>query len=74
MLKHVMIAATLIMVKSRIKGVYDFGLLTLELLVPKVLSLKNIALLLENYTKYFDGFSGERWLPFGLLVVKDLLL
>ena len=36
------------------------------------MSVLKVPLLLENYSKYFDGFScllsGERWLPFGLLV------
>ena len=33
-----------------------------------------INLLLENYSKYFDDFlSGERSLPFGLLVVISYL-
>ena len=55
------------MLKS-LKGVYYFGLLILELLVPE----KKNDILLENYTKYLDDFScwfsGERSLPFGLLV------
>ena len=36
---------------------------------------KSLNLLLENYSKYFDDLlSGERSLPFGLLVSKHLTL